>query len=73
MKALKVAGIISSVILFVYAILLIGQIWGHWMDWSVFVKLTITAAAVIVTVGIIAIIYKELAEEKELKKEDFLD
>jgi len=73
MKALKVAGLISSVILFVYAILLIGQIWGDWMKWSDFIKLTITAGAIIATVVIIALIYKELVEEKELKKDNFLD
>jgi len=73
MKAMKIAGIIVAVILFVYAILLMGQIWGSWMEWSNFIKLTISAGVTVVVIGIIALIYRELIEEKELKKDDFID
>jgi uncharacterized membrane protein len=73
MKAMKVAGIVVAVILFVYAILAVGQIWGHWFDWDNFIKLTITAGIVVVAVGIIALIWRELIEEKELKRDNFID
>ncbi len=73
MKAMKIAGIITAVILFVYAILLIGQIWGEWMKWGDFIKLTVTAGVIVAAVGIIALIWRELVEEKELKKDNFID
>jgi len=73
MKAMKVAGIIVALILSIYTILLIGQIWGDWMEWSNFIKLTITAGVTVVAIGIIALIWRELIEEKELKKDNFID
>ena len=73
MKAMQLAGIIVAVILALYTILLLGQIWGDWMSWSNFIKLTITAGALVIAIGIIAIIWRELMEEKELKKDKYLD
>lgn len=73
MKAMKVAGILVSIILLFYSILLIGQIWDSWMDWGKFIKLTITAAVLIIVIGVVALIYRELIEEKELKKDNFID
>ena len=73
MKVMKIAGISVAVILAVYAVILMGQIWGSWMEWSNFIKLTITAGVLIVVIGIIALIWRELIEEKELKKDNFID
>jgi len=73
MKAMKIAGFIVAFILLIYAVLLIGQIWGSWMEWSDFIKLTITAGVIIVVVGVVALIYRELIEERELKKDNFID
>ena len=73
MKAMKVAGILVSIILLIYSILLIGQIWDSWMEWGNFIKLTITAGVLIVVIGVVALIYRELIEEKELKKDNFID
>ncbi len=73
MKAMRVAGIISAIILFIYSLLLIGQLWGSWMDWDKFIKVTITALVLVVSTGIIALIYRELIEEKKLKKDNYID
>jgi len=73
MKAMKIAGISTSVILLIYTILLIGQLWASWMKWGNFIKLTITLGVIVVVIGIIALIYRELIEEKELKKDNFID
>ena len=73
MKAMKIAGILTAVILLIYTVLLIGQLWGSWMEWSNFIKLTITSGVVIVVIGIVALIWRELSEEKELKKDNFID
>jgi len=73
MKVMKIAGIVVASILFIYAILLIGQIWGNWMEWGNFIKLTITAGVLIVSIGIIALIWRELIEEKDLKRDNYID
>ena len=73
MKAMKIAGISTAIILLIYTVLLIGQLWDSWMEWSNFIKLTITAGVVIVVIGIVALIWREIIEEKELKKDNFID
>ena len=73
MKAMKIAGITTAIILIIYTFLLIGQLWGSWMDWANFIKLTITAGVLIIVIGIVALIWRELLEEKELKKDNFID
>jgi len=73
MKAMKIAGIVTSVILLIYAILLIGQLWGSWFKWGDFIKLSITAGVIVVAIGIVALIYRELIEERELKKNNYID
>ncbi len=70
---MKIAGVIVAIILFIYSILLIGQIWGDWMKWSTFIKVSITAGIVVVAIGIIALILREIFEEKTLKDNNFLD
>lgn len=73
MKVMRVAGVITAIILFIYTILLIGQIWGSWMNIENFIKLSITAGIVVIAVGIIALIFREYVEDKELKKEKYID
>ncbi len=73
MKAMKIAGISTAIILLIYTVLLIGQLWDSWIEWSNFIKLTITAGVVIVVIGIVALIWREIIEEKELKKDNFID
>ena len=73
MKIMQIAGILVALILALYAVLLVGQIWGEWLEWKLFFKITVTAAVAVVTIGIVAIILKEILKEKELKKEKYLD
>ncbi len=73
MKAMKLAGVLTAIILAVYTVLLIGQLWGEWMEWSNFIKLTISLGVAVVAIGIIALIWREIVEEKELKKDNFID
>ena len=73
MKAMKLAGIATAIILLIYTVLVIGQLWGSWMDWSNFIKLTITFGVVVIVIGIVALIWREIIEEKELKKDNFID
>ncbi len=72
-KVMKIAGMLTAAILAIFAILLIGQLWGEWFEWSTFIKITISLGVTIVAVGIIALIWRELEKEKIYKKEDFID
>ena len=73
MKAMKIAGITTAVILLIYTVILIGQLWASWISWSNFIKLTITLGVIIIVVGIVALIWRELVEEKQLKKDNYID
>jgi divalent metal cation (Fe/Co/Zn/Cd) transporter len=73
MKIMQIAGILVALILGAYSVLLIGQIWDEWLEWKTFFKITLTAGVLVVAIGIIAIILKEMLKEKELKKEKYLD
>jgi energy-converting hydrogenase Eha subunit A len=73
MKIMQIAGYLVALIIGLYAILLVGQIWDEWLEWKLFFKISITAAVAVVAIGIVAIILKEIFKEKELKKEKYLD
>ena len=73
MRVMQIAGILVAIILSAYGVLLIGQIWNEWLEWKTFFKITLTAGVLVVVIGIVAIIIKEMLKEKELKKEKYLD
>lgn len=73
MKALKIAGFTLAAMLGIYAILVIGQIWGNWFAWDTFIKISITLGVGALAIGIIALIFREISEDKELKKDNFID
>ncbi len=73
MKTMQIAGVAVALILAVYAVLLIGQVWDEWLEWKLFFKITVTAGVLVVVIGIVAMIFRELQKDKELKKEKYLD
>ncbi len=72
-KIMKVAGVLTATILAIFAILLIGQLWGDWFEWGTFIKITITLGVTVIAIGVIALIWRELEKEQIYKKEDFID
>ena len=73
MKAMKLASIITGVVLALYAIFLLVWLWGESISWETFIKTSITAGViVIVTIGL-AMLYREYVEEKSMKEEKYLD
>jgi len=73
MKAMKLASIITGIILALYAIFLLVWLWGDSISWATLIKTSITAGViVVVTVGL-AMLYREYVEEKEMKTEKYLD
>ncbi|MDD3591300.1 MAG: hypothetical protein PHO65_01505 [Sulfurovum sp.] len=73
MKAMKIASLISGTVFVLYAVLLLLQLWMEVVSWSVFVKLTITAAVLIVVTFGVALLYREYIEEKQMKDDHFID
>lgn len=73
MGTMKIASIMTGVILFLYSILGLLQLWTSFMSWENFIRVSITAAViVIVSVGI-SLLYREYVESTELKKDNFID
>jgi uncharacterized membrane protein len=73
MKVMKVASIISGVVFAIYAILLLVQVWSEAMSWAVFMKLTVTAAVIIIVTFGLAMLYREYIEEKTMKDDKYID
>lgn len=73
MKAMKIASIITGVILVAYAIFALVWLWGTTISWETFIKVTITAAVVVIAVLGSALLYREYVEEKAMKKDGFID
>ncbi len=73
MKAMKIASIITGVILAAYTVFALVWLWGDSISWTMFIKVTITAAVVVVAVLGLALLYREYIEEKDMKRDGFLD
>ena len=73
MKAMKIASIITGITLAFYGVFLLVWLWGESISFAIFLKTTITAGVIIVVSVGLAILYREYVEEKEMKKEKFLD
>jgi negative regulator of sigma E activity len=73
MKVMKVASVITAIIFFLFAVLLLAQMWANVMPWETFIKLGVTAAVIIVVTFGLAMLYREYIEEKTMKDEKYLD
>ena len=73
MKVMKIASMITGIVLALFAILLLVQIWAMVMPWETFMKLTVTAVVIIVVTFGLAMLYREYIEEKTMKDEHYLD
>jgi len=70
---MKIASIVSGVVFALFAILLLVQLWGNVMSWAIFIKLTITAAVIIIVTFGLALLYREYVEEKRMKEDKYID
>ncbi len=74
MSSMKIAGIIISIILVIWAGASLAYMWGDdIISFTNYIKLTITLAILAVVVGVIALIFSEYFKEKKYKDEKFLD
>jgi hypothetical protein len=70
---MKIASIVTGIVLIAYAIFALVWLWGDSISWEVFIKISITAAVIVVAVVGSALLYREYVEEKTMKAEKFLD
>jgi membrane protein YdbS with pleckstrin-like domain len=73
MKAMKLASIITGVILVLYAVFALVWLWGESISWETFIKTSITAGVIVVATLGLALLYREYVEEKSMKEEKYLD
>ncbi len=73
MNAMKIASIVTGIILIAYAIFALVWLWGESISWEVFIKTSITAAVIVVAVVGSALLYREYVEEREMKRDNYLD
>lgn len=73
MKSIKIASMIVAIVFIVYAIVGILQLWFTIMEWSTFVKLSITAMVIIIVSFGLAMLYREYIEEKKMKEDKYID
>ena len=70
---MKIATIISTVLLVIWVILTMLMMWTDVIDGSMYVKLSITMGIVVVATILIALALKEYGSEKKLKDHNYLD
>ncbi len=70
---MKIASIISSVLLVIWVILTMVMMWTDVLESSIYVKLSITMGILVVATILIALAVKEYGSEKKLKDHNYLD
>ena len=72
MNVMKIASSISAIIVLIYTILLLFQVWGEGIDIDTFIKLTISAIVMIVVLMGLAVMYREYIEDKSMRDDDYI-
>jgi len=70
---MKIATIISTVLLVIWVILTMVVMWTDALDGSMYIKLSVTMGIVVVATILIALALKEYGSEKKLKDHNYLD
>ena len=70
---MKIATIISTVLLVIWVIMTMFMMWSDTIDGSIYVKLSITMGIVVVATILIALALREYGTEKKLKDHNYLD
>lgn len=70
---MKIATIISSVLLVVWVLLTMLALWTNTLDMDIYIKLSITMGIIVLSTIVIAIALREYGSEKKLKEHNYLD
>ncbi len=72
MSVMKISSSISGIIVLLYSILLLVQIWGDGISADIFIKITISAIFIIIVLMGLAVMYREYIEDKNMRDDDYL-
>ena len=70
---MKIATIISTILLVIWVILTMVVMWTDELDTTLYIKLSITIGIVVGATILIALALREYGSEKKLKDHDYLD
>jgi uncharacterized membrane protein len=70
---MKIATIISTILLVIWVILTMVVMWTDELDTTIYVKLSVTMGIIVVATILIALAIKEYGSEKKLKDHNYLD
>ena len=70
---MKIASILVGIVVALYSVLLLVQVWGAGVPADVFMKLTITAVVLVVAIFGLAVLYREYVFEKKMSDEGYID
>jgi uncharacterized membrane protein len=70
---MKIATIISTILLVIWVILTMIVMWTDELDTTIYVKLSVTMGIIVVATILIALAIKEYGSEKKLKDHNYLD
>ena len=70
---MKIASIISSILLIIWVILTIGVLWFDVIGMIFYFKISISIGIVIIATILISLAIKEYIDEKELREHNYLD
>ena len=70
---MKIATIISTILLVIWVILTMVVMWTDEIDTTLYVKLSITIGILVVATILIALALREYGSEKKLKDHNYLD
>lgn len=70
---MKIASIISIVLLLIYAVLAVTQLWFEMFSEATFFKVTLTFAIVIVVSVVVALIRREYINDTLMRKDGHID
>jgi len=70
---MKIATILSTVLLALWVLLTMAVMWTEALDSSMYIKLSITMGIVVVATILIALALREYGTEKKLKDHNYLD
>jgi hypothetical protein len=72
MNVMKIASSISGLVVFLYTIVLLFQLWGEGISADIFLKLTISSVIIVVVLMGLALMYREYIEEKSMRDDDYI-
>lgn len=70
---MKMASIISLGLFVFWVLIVIVDMWFNIISWEIFVKLTVTLGLLVVVALGIALAWREYVDEKQMKKDKYID